>query len=204
MQSITGQKKEIRARCRAIRCEMSTAQKSFADTAIAEKVLQLIEEKRPGRLLCYVSAYPTEVSTTAIIKRALEMQLAVAVPRCIPECSGMDFYLIESASQLISGYCNIPEPDPLVCIKTVPSDGDMCIVPGLSFDSSGFRVGFGGGYYDRMISSCRQRGADVLFVGLCYSSCISGSVPRDEYDQNVSYVITESSVIPISDCKEQS
>ena len=93
MQSITGQKKEIRARCRAIRREMSTAQKSFADTAIAEKVLQLIEEKRPGRLLCYVSAYPTEVSTTAIIKRALEMQLAVAVPRCIPECSGMDFYL---------------------------------------------------------------------------------------------------------------
>lgn len=198
MQSINDQKKELRSRCRQIRLSMSEQQRKEADKAITEAVLRLIRLKKPDRLFTYVSCPPVEVDTSGLIGTAFASSLPVAVPKCIPDTHAMDFYIIDSTQQLISGYCNIPEPDTSVCPIAELSDNDMCIVPGLAFDRSGFRVGFGGGYYDRLISSCRRKAPGALFVGICYESCLFDSLPHDSFDQKVSYMITENSVIPIS------
>lgn len=61
----------------------------------------------------------------------------------------MDFYKVTSLSQLIEGKYSIMEPDTEVCGKITDYSNGLCLVPGLSFDLYGYRLGFGKGYYDR-------------------------------------------------------
>ena len=65
------------------------------------------------------------------------------------------------------------------------------IVPALSFDRDGYRLGYGGGYYDRFLAAHPQ----IVAVGLCYDACLCPQLPHDHYDVPLSYVISERSVI---------
>ncbi|MBQ8410261.1 MAG: 5-formyltetrahydrofolate cyclo-ligase, partial [Ruminiclostridium sp.] len=64
----------------------------------------------------------------------------------------------------------------------------VCITPALSFDNDGYRLGYGGGFYDRFFEKF-----DGISVGICYDSFI-GSVPKEEYDRSVDILVTESGI----------
>jgi len=73
---------------------------------------------------------------------------------------------------------------------------DVVIVPLLSFDRAGYRLGWGGGYYDRTLQVLRKTG-DVVAVGAAYGAQEVEQVPRDEFDQALDWVITEKEAIKI-------
>lgn len=78
----------------------------------------------------------------------------------------------------------------------VPASGRWCdpeilIVPMLAFDAGGYRLGYGGGFYDRTLERLRGRGARVLAIGIAYGAQRADSLPRDATDQPLDAVVTE-------------
>ena len=163
--------------------------KKEADSIIADKLLSCDEYIKADSVLIYASL-DGEISTDCIIERALKDNKKTAMPRCTDSEGNMDFYIINSVSQLVSGSFNVREPDINLCERLDNFDNSVIIVPGLLFDKKGYRLGYGKGYYDRFLS--RQR---IFSVGLCYDELLVDSVPADSFDRKVDMIITQSGII---------
>lgn len=98
-----------------------------------------------------ISAYP-EVDTKKLIELIWREGKQAAVPKCIPKSRGMDFYIITDFSQLEVVYMNLQEPKTSMTRYAAPKEIDLMIVPGVVYCQSGYRIGFGGGYYDRYLA----------------------------------------------------
>ena len=158
--------------------------KAERDTAIAEAFLSLPEWESAQTLLCYVSL-PEEVSTERLIKAAWAEKKTVAVPVTYDD-NTMLFYKIDSDSVLLHGRFGVCEPDVSFCEPLTDFSGSICVVPGLAFTESGFRLGYGKGYYDKFLKNYT-----FLSVGLCYNSFILKALPTEEHDIPVEMVVTE-------------
>jgi 5-formyltetrahydrofolate cyclo-ligase len=133
------------------------------------------------------SYYPigSEVRTGKIISTALKSNRLVALPRT--EGDHIKFYQIFLNTDLIAGRFGIKEPS-TSSNSVVPDNIDLLLVPGILFDISGYRIGYGYGYYDRLIARKKN---STLSVGLAYESQMCEEVPRSYYDQKVNILVTE-------------
>ena len=178
-------KKNLRARHRQTRERMDPKKKLQWDAAIENRLFALPEYRRADILFTYVSK-AIEVDTFGIIRRALADGKAVAVPRCVPGTFEMEFYYIRSPQELEKGAFGVLEPIPESSRKVEKETGGLCVVPGLAFDSNGFRLGYGKGYYDRFLS-----GFHGVTAGICYNSCVQWEVPQGYFDRPVDILVTE-------------
>ena len=110
----------------------------------------------------------------------------------------MTFFEITSFDDVSAGYKGILEPAGHITNPLSPADADLaasvCLVPALAFDRKGFRLGYGGGYYDRFLA-----GFSGLPIGLARASQISGEdLPTDHYDQRVRFIATDEGIL---DCR---
>ncbi|WP_075618085.1 5-formyltetrahydrofolate cyclo-ligase [Paenisporosarcina indica] len=148
----------------------------------------LIEEnvKKSEVIGITLSSFP-EVETWGIVESLWVQGKSVVVPKCNPTTREMIFYKITSFDQLEVVYMKLKEPIPAVTSKVDPSEIDLLIVPGVVFDRSGYRIGFGGGYYDRYLS--RYHG---LTISLAFDCQVVECVPVQQFDLPVKYIMTES------------
>lgn len=127
-----------------------------------------------------------EWDTTNIIKKAWEQGKQVCVPKCLPKNRKMIFYQIDNFDQLEVVYYNLLEPKP---DETTPKDKkfiDLIVVPGVVFDKKGYRIGFGGGYYDRYLANYKNE-----TVSLLHTKQLINRIPIDNHDIAVKYLLTE-------------
>jgi 5-formyltetrahydrofolate cyclo-ligase len=178
-------KTKLREKYKQLRCALDAAQKAEMDSEMQSRLLSMRQYAACRSVFTYVSK-PIEVDTLSIIAAALANHKRVAVPRCIPGTKEMEFYWITSLQQLEPGAFGVLEPVPEQCEPAVDFHGGLCIVPGLSFDVQGFRLGYGKGYYDRFLS--RFPGTTV---GLCYSVCTQWKLPHGKFDRPVDFLLTE-------------
>lgn len=181
-------KKELRKHYKNVR--LSMVDKTAKDKSITKKLLSSELYKKAETVLIYVSS-EIEVDTHLIIKDALSQGKTVATPLCNSDDCTMEFYIIEKTDDLHKGAYGIFEPNSY-CRKVSYDDCSICIVPGLSFDKDGYRLGFGKGYYDRFLSVFPGKS-----IGLCYNECICEKAVRDKYDKSVSELITETEIYNI-------
>ena len=80
-------------------------------------------------------------------------------------------------------------------LDDLPATPDLVIAPLLAFDRAGFRLGYGGGFYDRTLAALRARGP-LLAIGLAYAAQEVAATPRDETDARLDMIVTEDEVIP--------
>jgi 5-formyltetrahydrofolate cyclo-ligase len=133
------------------------------------------------------SYFPTgsEVRTEKIISTALKCNRLVALPRTEGEL--IKFYQISLNTNLIIGRFGIKEP-PISSNSFVPEHIDLLLVPGILFDTSGYRIGYGYGYYDKFIANKKD---STVSVGLAYECQMCEELPRSYYDQKVNILVTE-------------
>ncbi|WP_226680077.1 5-formyltetrahydrofolate cyclo-ligase [Sutcliffiella horikoshii] len=152
--------------------------------AIHEKLFASNEWQDAQTIAVTISRFP-EVDTEAIIMRAWHEGKKVAVPKCFPNNKGMEFYFLENFNQLESVYFGLKEPivtEVEICLK---EKLEFILVPGLIFDEEGYRVGFGGGYYDRyLVDYTRSK------VALAFTEQLVKKVPTDHYDIPVHKIVT--------------
>ncbi|CEG27863.1 5-formyltetrahydrofolate cyclo-ligase [Bacillus sp. B-jedd] len=133
---------------------------------------------------------PPEVDTYAIISQAWLEGKMIAVPKCFPANRNMDFRYLTDFSQLESVYYGLKEPKEEMTGLALKEDIDLLIVPGVAFSTNGFRLGFGGGYYDRFLA-----GYSGKTVSLAFSCQLIDKLPVEVHDIPVGRIITEQRVI---------
>ena len=139
-----------------------------------------------------------EWDTKPIIQQAWKEGKIVTIPKSDPINKTMHFYQINNKNDVVHGYANILEPKETACNKSMNCSIDLLIVPGLMFDVKGYRLGFGGGFYDRYLANPNHR---CTFVSLASQFQIVDKLPTDNYDIQVDYIITEDDCFETSDNK---
>ena len=131
----------------------------------------------------------SEVNTWKVIS-ALQSSfphVKIAAPYIIPGTRKMEHYLLTPETSLIENRWGIPEPDPLTATTIESEEIDVVLIPLLAFDKSGFRVGYGGGFYDRFLVQCRN---DVPKIGLSFFAPIDSITDVDEFDIRLDFCVT--------------
>ena len=190
-------KSELRRRLRKRRAALSSGDFGRARCLAVE--MRLLESpfwQRSRRIVLYV-AVKGEVDTALLLERAWKEGRELFLPRCRPEDPGlMDMIACRGPEELVPSSFGIPEPvlsgeSRILSLRDL-SDGDrtLVVVPGLAFDRDGFRLGYGGGYYDRMLALARCPG-----VGLTFHDLLLERLPRDAWDRPVKAVCTEEELL---------
>lgn len=129
-------------------CHFPKAAKSAADEQLLERLCQTASYRRAETLATYLSL-PHECNTKPLIDRALTDGKRVVVPKVIS--AGQMVFMDYNSQHLSPGPFGILEPD---CGQPIaPSEIDLIHVPGLGFNAQGFRIGYGGGFYDRYLAN---------------------------------------------------
>ncbi len=163
--------------------------------AIVKKVLQepyIIEANTIGLT---ISNKP-EVDTFLLIEELWQLGKKVAVPKCQPKTREMSFYAIDSFAQLEIVYMHLREPIPERCEFVDANEMDVILVPGVVFDRYGYRIGYGGGYYDRYVLNYKKG----KLLSMLFDEQIIDRVPTEEHDCPVDIIVTPSKRI---DCLGQ-
>ena len=183
-------KKEQRALCRKMRKEISESKRQVYDKILFDKVTSLDEFCRASVVLAY---YPvnSEINTLPIIECALREGKRVALPISSTEDHTLTFRFINSLDELVVGAYSIPEP-PSDATLFANEKNSLCIVPGLSFDREGNRLGYGKGFYDRFLADFNG-----VTLGLCYSEFLLEKIPTDENDRKVNIVVSDTEEVYI-------
>lgn len=162
---------------------LSSAYKKAADKEICRKVVESPEFRQAGTVFCYVG-HGDEIDTSFILECALEADKRLCVPLC--EKRGvMTARQILSLGELLPGAYGIPEPGrdaPLVG----PEELDLAVVPCVTCNAAGDRLGYGGGYYDRYLplTHCGR-------MMLCRSKLMRQDIPTEKHDLKIPLVICE-------------
>ncbi|MEG1849529.1 MAG: 5-formyltetrahydrofolate cyclo-ligase [Oscillospiraceae bacterium] len=194
-ENIKAYKIALRVRLKERRRAMEDAQKQEADRRIFERLCALPGYRGAKIILIYVST-PIEVDTQRIIEAALREGKQVAVPRCVPNSREMEFYRIESLAELSPGTFGVAEPqaDPQRLLTDWRES--FCVIPALGCDRRGFRLGYGGGYYDRFLNRYSGEKAVIL-----YHNCLLGMLWHGRYDVPVDQIVTEHGVLRIGEAR---
>lgn len=177
-------KRDLRQKRKNSRASIPPEQKKDMDSRIARRVTSLQQYKSAKTLMIYAST-PIEVDTFQIIERAFADGKRVALPRCIKGTRNMEFHYIESLDDLECGAFNVLEPKS--GLETVNGFRDaLVIVPALALDSFGYRLGYGGGYYDRYL----ERG-EFNTVGICYADDYMYRMLHGRYDCPLGLIVTD-------------
>lgn len=180
--------KEIKkALRREIREKISALPEEYireSDEGIAERVFSLPEFLRAKTIFTFYSI-GREPDTHRIITKALELGKTVALPVCF-KGGVMEARVIRDIGEVRpSSMMGLMEP--LDSTEVVPpEDLDFIVVPALAFDEEGYRVGYGGGYYDRFLSRTK-----AYTVGVARERLMMEKVPREPHDVAVHCVVTE-------------
>lgn len=141
-----------------------------------------------------------EVDTLALLEEGWASKKQMYLPKCYPKQRKMVFFQVDSYDQLEIVYMDIPEPKPALCTPLEVSTLDLMIVPGVVFDQEGYRIGYGGGYYDRFLA---QVPATFEKLSLAFSFQVVPQVPRDVYDIPVDTLITEEQMMHCRRLREE-
>ena len=125
-----------------------------------------------------------EVDTTFLMTVLQGKDKDIVVPKVVGR-GALQHYLLTDATTIRTSKWGIPEP--VSGIQVAPGQIDVVFLPLLAFDREGYRVGYGGGFYDRFLSSCRE---DVLKVGLSLFEAVEKIVDRNALDIPMDYCVT--------------
>jgi len=184
-------KKTLRKKVLENRAKLSKNEVLEYSEIIANKLYETDYYKNAKRIMAFVS-FRDEIHTHDIIKTSLEKGKSVAVPVTIPETKELIASELHDFSELEIGYYDILTPKKEFIRIVNPSNIDLVLVPGVVFAEDGYRIGYGGGYYDRFLLKINN---NAVKIGLAFDLQVVDKVPYEEFDIPVDLIITEKRII---------
>lgn len=181
------EKNEIRKSVLGKRNNLSHEAQCLKSEAIFESIKNLAFIKETTCVASFVN-FKSEVQTDAINQLLLDLNKILLLPRIDPSLKIMQFYQVTDLNQLIVSPYGIREPNPLIHPHHPSHAIDLVLTPGVAFDNSGYRIGYGGGYYDRLFASISEK---VPRIGVAFAIQSVPNIPIDTYDQPVHALVTE-------------
>jgi len=159
----------------------------------AKSLLQFADELTPGEHGAVVSGYVaigSEIDAMGLLERFFEQGFTIGLPLVTAPDTPLTFLNYQPGDRLVKGNFDVFTPQHDVA-KVTPA---LLLVPLLAFDRQGYRLGYGGGFYDRTLAQLRQRGA-IKAIGLSFGGQEVDAVPHDGFDQPLDGVLCESGLI---------
>ena len=197
---------DVRRSMRRLRAEQPPELAQSRSAAAQQRLLDWPLWQQARSVALYVGVRG-ELATGILLRAAWQEQKVVWLPRVRPEAPGlMDFVACGGPHQLRPGPLGLLEP--VDCLMGVGPEGphgaqpgqpdvdtatnlhfapDLALLPGVAFDHSGGRLGYGGGYYDRFL----EKSLNCPRVGLCFEFQLVSFLPLAPWDQRVNYICTE-------------
>lgn len=175
--NITIQKKELRRHMGQVRQSASDAH-AEAGLKLAEQASELLSAHAAGAVIAGYWPYRSEIDPRALMSGLQAKGAQLCLPITGAEGTPLRFHHFSSEAQLVSGKYGILQPSsdsPLL----IP---DILLVPLLAIDTEGYRLGYGGGYYDRSLTDLTSAGHRILTIGLAFDEQLLEIVPRGAYD----------------------
>lgn len=185
------QKAALRDRMRLVRRAIPAEERPLLARQVEDRLLAL-QEVRAARTVLLFYSFGSEVTTRGIGHRLVAEGKRVLLPYLTPH--GME------AAEVLPGDALLPTGygprEPSRRIPLDPVEVDVVITPGLAFDRRGFRLGYGGGHYDRYLTRLRP---ETIRIGLAFSVQLIDSMPDEPSDQRVHLIVTDAEIV---DCRE--
>ncbi|MFD1394287.1 5-formyltetrahydrofolate cyclo-ligase [Kroppenstedtia eburnea] len=187
------EKDELRTRLLSLREGMDPAVARRESAAVcgvlgADPVYQEAE-----KILFYMP-HKGEVDLRPLMELGWREGKQVVLPRSLPRTRELELYRIESFRDVAQGTYGIREPVPTAGNRVAPEEVELVVVPGVGFDKAGYRLGYGGGYYDRFFAG---PGGDAIRIGAAYSFQWVSTVYPEPHDQPLNGVATPSGICKV-------
>jgi 5-formyltetrahydrofolate cyclo-ligase len=190
--SVRERKHRIRQSILAMRRGLSEAERLARSRCVWERVATLSCYQQARVVLGYM-AFDHEVLTDGLIRQSIASGKQIVLPMVQANRQGMALYVIADLQRDVApGYRGILEPQPQRTRAVAPAALDMALVPGIAFDLGGGRLGFGVGFYDRLLS---QLPRGIPTVGLAFDFQVIPRLPSQPHDITLDAIVTESRVI---------
>jgi 5-formyltetrahydrofolate cyclo-ligase len=183
----------LRRRVLARRDALAPEIRSAASEAIVKRITALPEFGAATAVLLTL-AFRSEWNTLALVRAAIATGKTVAVPRVDVEARMLELHALSDPDrEIATGHMGIPEPfpgNPRIARDTI----DFVLVPGVAFDLAGRRLGYGGGYYDRLLPLLSPH---VARVAGAFELQLVDRVPAAPHDVGVDTIVTESRTLAL-------
>lgn len=184
-------KEILRKVYKEIRLKIKKSDKKRKSLKIWRKIKKMDIYKNKKTIMFYYSK-ENEVDTRLMIEKSIKDGKRVILPKII---NGELFPIqIEDLDNLREGPYGIKEPSDAEGVDL--SEIELIFVPGIVFDKKGYRIGYGGGYYDRFLSKLPS---NTIKIGLAFSEQIIEQIPHEDWDIRMDILVTDKEVIYISD-----
>jgi len=192
--SITEEKRALRRRILSLRDALSADDMRERSAQIARRVTQL-QCYRAARTRLLFASFGSEVRTDALLKETVASEARLILPRVAGGRDELALYEVaDFEADLAPGTWGIPEPIAERCPEVALCEVDFILVPGVAFDRRGGRLGYGGGFYDRILRARLDLIESGAAVAIAFALQIVDRVPRRESDVLVPLVMTEDGV----------
>jgi 5-formyltetrahydrofolate cyclo-ligase len=159
--------------------------------AVKERLFSLPEYRKAKTILFYASI-GSEPSTYGMMQEAMQQGKRVVVPVTSFKDKSICLSRLHSLADLEKKKSGLVEPKKEKLCDTPLSDVDLILVPGVCFDLDGYRIGYGGGFYDRLLRKAPRKTA---LIGLCFEQNIEERLPRQSHDAKMHRIVTEKRLI---------
>jgi 5-formyltetrahydrofolate cyclo-ligase len=183
-------KRLVRRRVLTARDEMSGSKREEASVHIAERAMSLPEIEGASTVMVFW-AFGSEPDTTPLIEGLHRRDVRIALPRIDDgDLEPRAFVPGDPVTETSFGGCEPADGDAID-----PAEIDVVVTPGVAFDLSGRRVGYGGGFYDRFFPRTRD---DAARIGIAFDvQLVDDDLPNGHFDLGVDAVVTESRVVRV-------
>lgn len=180
-------KKVLRDEGHAVRAAIPATLRAEKSAAILDRLRNMPVFQEANDVFCFVS-FRNEVDTHPIIEFLLAQGKRVYIPYIHQKNKNMRASELRSFTELERGFFGVLEhKDEFVRVTDVDTI-DLVITPGLLFDEEGYRVGYGGGFFDVFFASFTT---PVAKVGICFQEQIHGTLPHAAHDIPVDWIVTD-------------
>jgi len=183
-------KRKLRQVMLARRRTLSAEERRVSGHLIQQAFVALPEFVK-ARVVALYSAIDGEVETAEVLEAALKARKTVIFPAVCGD--HLRFVKVSDPVEMAKGAFGIPEP----CLSGeayLPGSADLIVIPGVAFDRTGKRLGFGKGYYDRALHHLEGGGK---LVGFCYDFQLVDQIVSEPHDVAVDIIITEKRVLDL-------
>ena len=194
-----GLKHIIRQRILSQREQLSAGLRSQFSVEIAQRILLMPKYQAAQFVLGYMN-FGTEFESEILMRQALADGKQLLLPKVNRATNELDVYRVtDLQADLAPGPRNIREPVPERCTRlNALAEVDFILLPGVAFGRDGARLGYGGGYYDRLLARLEAEGGTVhrpVLVASAYSIQLADDIPQEATDRRVQWVATENEMI---------
>lgn len=191
-------KPAIRKAICALREQLSPDERADYSAAIAGRLLQMAAYRQADTVLGYMN-FGAEFTSDLWVARVLADGKRLVLPKVNRHTNHLDLYRVDDPeNQLTQGLWGIREPMVERCERVISLDGvEFALLPGVAFTRDGARLGYGGGFYDKLLACSGDKNGThrPTLAAAAFALQVIEHIPQEATDARVDWIVTEQEII---------